>query len=178
MLYKPNFCCNCGEKIERKDWTVFTSRRFCGVCETDFKGVDYLPRVIGMMAVIVLILGVASLFQRDRKVLQTAGVGTAESRRLVSTGRTENDGAKQSSQAANSANQPQTSSQQEVTANPQPAVPSANSLQRPAVQKTSTEAVYYCGALTKKGTPCTRRVKTRGARCFQHQGQPSAADLR
>jgi hypothetical protein len=28
----------------------------------------------------------------------------------------------------------------------------------------------YCGAPTKKGTPCKRRVKKAGARCYQHKG--------
>ena len=35
----------------------------------------------------------------------------------------------------------------------------------------SVEPVYYCGAQTKKGTSCTRRVKDAG-RCWQHTGQP------
>jgi hypothetical protein len=33
---------------------------------------------------------------------------------------------------------------------------------------TATEPVYYCGAMTKKGTPCTRRVKIKGTFCWQH----------
>lgn len=32
-----------------------------------------------------------------------------------------------------------------------------------------TKPVYLCGAPTKKGTPCKRRVKAQGARCWQHQ---------
>jgi len=31
------------------------------------------------------------------------------------------------------------------------------------------EAVYICGARTKKGTPCSRRVH-QPARCWQHKG--------
>ena len=33
--------------------------------------------------------------------------------------------------------------------------------------------VYFCGALTKKGKPCSRKVK-RNERCWQHVGQPAA----
>lgn len=29
--------------------------------------------------------------------------------------------------------------------------------------------VYYCNALTKKGTPCKHRVKKAGDRCWQHK---------
>jgi hypothetical protein len=39
----------------------------------------------------------------------------------------------------------------------------------PATQLTPEEDVYICGARTKKGTPCSRRVH--GAiRCWQHKG--------
>jgi hypothetical protein len=32
---------------------------------------------------------------------------------------------------------------------------------------------YICGARTKKGTPCRRRVHFAGERCFQHKGMPA-----
>ncbi len=35
-----------------------------------------------------------------------------------------------------------------------------------------SETTYFCGAQTKKGTPCSRRVKS-GGRCWQHVGQPA-----
>jgi hypothetical protein len=34
------------------------------------------------------------------------------------------------------------------------------------------EVVYVCGARTKKGTPCQRRVRGPG-RCWQHRGKPA-----
>lgn len=34
------------------------------------------------------------------------------------------------------------------------------------------EAVYICGARTKKGMPCSRRVQHPG-RCWQHKGMPA-----
>jgi hypothetical protein len=34
------------------------------------------------------------------------------------------------------------------------------------------EVVYICGARTKKGTPCSRRVRGPG-RCWQHRGMPA-----
>src|SRR6185503_3962000 len=30
--YRPNFCCECGEKIVRLRWRVWTSRKFCDTC--------------------------------------------------------------------------------------------------------------------------------------------------
>jgi hypothetical protein len=40
----------------------------------------------------------------------------------------------------------------------------------------SAETVSICGAMTKKGTPCQRRVHGTG-RCWQHQGMPAAIPL-
>jgi hypothetical protein len=39
------------------------------------------------------------------------------------------------------------------------------------------EAVYYCGAVTKKGTACSRRVKHPGERCWQHVGMPAMSEM-
>lgn len=35
------------------------------------------------------------------------------------------------------------------------------------------DVVYICGARTKKGTPCRRRVHYAGQRCYQHKGMPA-----
>ena len=37
----------------------------------------------------------------------------------------------------------------------------------------SEDAIYMCGARTKKGTPCHRRVHFAGERCYQHKGMPA-----
>jgi hypothetical protein len=60
---------------------------------------------------------------------------------------------------------------------PSQGITNANSKQRPVLSNSSTEPVYYCGAMTKKGTACTRRVKSPG-RCWQHLGQPAAGSTR
>lgn len=39
------------------------------------------------------------------------------------------------------------------------------------------DAVYICGARTKKGTPCRRRVHFAGERCYQHKGMPAMVPL-
>ena len=39
------------------------------------------------------------------------------------------------------------------------------------------DKAYICGARTKKGTPCHRRVHAAGERCFQHKGMPSMLPL-
>jgi hypothetical protein len=47
--------------------------------------------------------------------------------------------------------------------------PAGTKLDAPA---SSTEEVYTCGARTKKGTPCSRRVHG-PVRCWQHKGMPA-----
>lgn len=36
--------------------------------------------------------------------------------------------------------------------------------------KPPVKEAFYCGAMTKAGTPCKHRVKVKGAHCWQHQG--------
>ncbi|HEY5446713.1 MAG TPA: hypothetical protein VIJ87_20095, partial [Pyrinomonadaceae bacterium] len=55
--------------------------------------------------------------------------------------------------------------QRNVTA----ATPTNGATQLPVI---ITDDVYLCGARTKKGTPCSRRVHGK-VRCWQHTGMPS-----
>jgi hypothetical protein len=43
--------------------------------------------------------------------------------------------------------------------------------------ETRDEAAYICGARTRKGTPCRRRVHAAGERCYQHKGMPAMVSL-
>lgn len=158
MLYRPNYCCQCGEKIVRARWTALTSRRFCEFCEVEQKEHELLPRAVIVVALLVGAAGLTSFLRSE-----APSIGTKSSAQITEL---KSDAKIQASppQAANHQRDPVTPSEP------------ANSKQRPASQNTSTEAVHYCGALTKKGTPCTRRVKTKG-RCWQHIGQPAAEDF-
>ena len=62
---------------------------------------------------------------------------------------------------------------------------SLNDAARTTTRKESTnlngstvdEPGYICGARTKKGTPCHRRVHVAGERCFQHKGLSAMVPL-
>src|SRR6187455_1302654 len=58
MLFRPSFCANCGEKIDRPEWFPWTSRRFCQICEIEFKGQELLPRVIVGLGIIIGLFGI------------------------------------------------------------------------------------------------------------------------
>src|SRR3954466_4710917 len=60
MLFRPSFCANCGERVERKEWGIFTSRRFCPVCESELKAHDLIPRAVVALGVLVGIFGLGS----------------------------------------------------------------------------------------------------------------------
>ena len=168
MLYRPNFCCHCGEKIARARWTPLTSRRFCDFCEIEQKQHDLIPRAAVVVAVLFGAAGLTAYLGPPGGSDASSAGPAAKVRPLradvqpkagspvseVNNGRSDADRSAVSDPGAN--------------AN----IPAPNAKQRDVRANSSTEAVYYCGALTKKGTPCTRRVKTKG-RCWQHPGQPA-----
>lgn len=49
--------------------------------------------------------------------------------------------------------------------------------QEAALNQAADEKAYICGARTKKGTPCRRRVHLAGERCFQHKGMSAIVPL-
>ncbi|HSL55554.1 MAG TPA: hypothetical protein VK868_14220 [Pyrinomonadaceae bacterium] len=126
--YRPNFCSECGAKIVRLRWRVWTSRRFCDACFSRWGKTLRLQRVA--IAIVLLLLGVliGRGFRREPPPLVI--------HRPVST------------------QSPQTTQ-----------------LAAPAVEET-----YICGARTRKGTPCSRRVRG-PVRCWQHKGAKAMLPL-
>lgn len=173
MSYKPKYCCQCGDKIERADWNFLTSRRFCELCETNFRHLDWMPKAFFASAAILTIFSLGLFFQKPEKTL------------VVSSNQPQNflSNANQNSVSTNSALKQTTNSTISQQANDNLTMPpksAADTTTKQAEKIKSTdiqtnvaaeETVYFCGAQTKKGTPCTRHVKLRGARCWQHPGQ-------
>lgn len=163
MVYKPKFCCNCGEKIERRDWKLLTSRRFCELCETDFKLGDWMPRGVVLIGVLAGVFGLGSFLQKSEKPLNLArNVHGANSFAPPIPD------VAAAIDASNSAKQDKDDISKEFSAPDQKTLP----VQLEGQQNRATEIVYFCGAKTKKGKPCTRLVKG-GGRCWQHPGRPA-----
>jgi hypothetical protein len=162
LRYKPNFCCNCGEKIERLDWPFWSGRRFCELCETDYWLYDATPLLAAGVIALLGVLGFAGLFRAENRVDVQA------TRREVGAAATlpsPQAGSKPSDPVTQSAVSPTSQLQGPATA-PLPDTSKAN-------EKPVKQAVFTCGAMTKKGTACTRRVKIAGERCWQHRGMPA-----
>ncbi len=161
MSYKPKFCCQCGEKIERVDWKFLTSRRFCELCETELGIYDKIPLFLIAGGVLFGLFGIGAYLGTPDKTMNLAA------NNLVARSGTTIE--------------PKQSLSQQVPSNAPvqtPQIPAnalaltKNDLLTSAAKpkKESGEPVYFCGAPTKKGTPCSRRVKG-GGRCWQHSGQ-------
>ena len=164
LLYRPHFCCHCGEKIVRAKWTPLTSRRFCDFCAVEQKQHDLLPRVAAILLLILGGAGITSYFGGGEPGTNASNLPTVDRGEVKKTATTPAN----FSTAAKPSDVPSASNAGGAAANIKQLSAKANS---------STEAVYYCGAITKKGTACTRRVKSPG-RCWQHLGQPSASGAR
>ena len=123
--YRPNFCCECGQKIVRLRWFLWTSRKFCDKCFRAFVKSQWLRP-----SVTLLLLFFAG-------VLIGRGCRRAPPPLIIERAATP------------------TSQTSLATSAPEPS---------PVL-----EQIYTCGARTKKGTPCSRRVHG-PVRCWQHKG--------
>ena len=162
LRYKPNFCCNCGEKIARLDWPFWSGRRFCELCETDYWLYDATPMLVAGVLSLLGVLGFAGVFRGEHK----AEVQGFRNEMPASAARPVTP---EVPRPSNSESQPLSPS----VASP----PASTGYVAPVQPKTSAkpvdQPVYTCGAMTKKGTACTRRVKGAGERCWQHKGMPA-----
>jgi hypothetical protein len=153
-MYRPKFCCECGERVARARWRVWTSRRFCSACARRLRRVR-LARPFALCAAVAcacFLLGRASKPSAPAAVFER---GALDLTRLPSPDAAR---ARDARQGGPIAPKPEPAYGPDGTANERPTDPS--------------EVVYICGARTKKGTPCQRRVRAPG-RCWQHKGKPA-----
>ena len=160
MLYRPKFCCECGEKIERIEWRIWTNRRFCEVCDADHK----LSGIISWAGIVffgvVSVFGFGSyLWNRPAANLPAISRPAVADLPALNNIRTTGGSSVQSQSVQRPA--PLEDNRHE-----------AASLERNDVTTVKSGSVYFCGAATKKGTACTRRVKG-NVRCWQHVGMPA-----
>lgn len=174
MSYRPKYCCQCGEKVERTNWRLWTNRRFCQLCETEYGVFDWIQKISFVVLFLIAIVGIGNLWRKPEKELVVRSNQTASTLQNANKNLTVQPN---SSQNYNSASIQSASVVKEIdsavqTKQTAAVTPKQSELgkqfqgQTDAAQETS----YYCGARTKKGTPCTRRVKNSG-RCWQHVGQ-------
>ncbi len=149
-MYRPNFCSECGTGIARAKWRLWTNRQFCASCAGRFGK----RRVVLLLAGGLTVLAggfVVGRYQRPSSppliIHRSAWSPLVDAPLALSAGPPAAllNGARGS--------------------NPQA---TAASSQMAGVE----EAIYTCGARTRKGTPCSRRVHA-PVRCWQHKGVPA-----
>jgi hypothetical protein len=141
--YRPNFCCECGEKIVRLRWRVWTSRKFCEQCFRAVTRAHWLQPVVTIAGLLLvgMIVGRGCRSAPPPLVIQRTVAASATTAPAVT---------------------------QDPTSG-------ATTFQQSPLS-TVTEPLYTCGARTKKGTPCSRRVHG-PVRCWQHKGAPAMLPL-
>jgi len=145
-MYQPNFCAECGAQLKRKGWRVWQSRNFCEDCARRL-GKNRVARSLITIAVIAI-----SAFMLGR-YLRPAPPPLLIERPL---------------------NSPLSDLPVKMNESAQKSNHEDNSTKDPSrVAQSKDDPEYICGARTKKGTPCRRRVHFAGERCFQHKGMPA-----
>lgn len=145
MGYRPNFCADCGERVVRAGgWRFWMSRRFCPVCEKKLRKANALLAPLVTCFGLLLITGT---------LIYNAGLRAGLRRATLLNITNITTATPVSSQAKDSSSQRDT----------------GHSFA--AATASSDAPVYLCGARTKKGTPCSRRVSSPIERCWQHRGK-------
>ena len=145
-----NFCMECGERLARKGWRARFGSRLCDHC-TQRLGIFASFRsliAIALVAVAAFVIGKHLRPSPPPLIIQRAANSP------LSDGPVEFKQTPRFSKEANTSTQ---AANQSVS--------------------TADDVVYICGARTKKGTPCRRRVHAAGERCFQHKGMTAMLPL-
>jgi len=148
-MYRPNFCADCGERVVRPRWRPWTSRRFCPHCDRRFRR----RRLLAPLALSAALAGGGFLLGLSVRpappplLVERGALNLAPLPPPPSNGKGEDRGADAKKETRYG--------------------PDGTTAERPTEPD---EVVSVCGARTKKGTPCQRRVRGTG-RCWQHRGQ-------
>jgi len=173
MAYKPKYCCQCGEKVERINWQPWTNRRFCQLCETDFGIYDWIPTIILTLGLFLSIFSFGNLWRKPEKpLIVSANSQNSNKNSSPQSDKLQNSDPATVQSSAAPKNENITAAQVKQSAAAFKPTDNVKESTNQSHLPIATEVVYFCGAQTKKGTPCTRRVKN-AVRCWQHNGQPA-----
>lgn len=146
-MSRSNFCANCGARLSRKGWRGSLAGARCSDCTSRLGAKPTKPLIL-----ITLLAIVAFAFGR---YLRPAPPPLIIHR---------------------AANSPLSDLPVNFDAHANGITGIMNS-NNTAASLTTDEPGYICGARTKKGTPCRRRVHVAGERCYQHKGMPAMVAL-
>jgi hypothetical protein len=186
MLYRAKYCAECALELQDYGESFWLRSRFCEICKQEFKFVELISRFGGVtIAMIAMIFGIGTILQkpseRPLNVAKTeiANIAPApkpiqKNENIPPNNNVQPKKVEVDQQVALLSKQPETQPAKLKT------VDTTRQNAHEVSQVSGTETVYMCGAKTKKGMPCSRKVKG-SVRCWQHSGQDamlSAKDLR
>ena len=145
-MHHPNFCAECGAQLRRKGWRVWQSRNFCEDCARRLGKNGVLRPLVTIAAIAISAFTLGRYLRPPPPPLI---IERASNSPLSDLPVNVNEPARKSNHEDNSTKDPSRGAQ------------------------STDDTVYICGARTKKGTPCRRRVHFAGERCFQHKGMPA-----
>ena len=151
-MHQNNFCAECGERLARRGWRGLMRGRLCADCA---RRRGWLAKARPLVMLAITAVSSFALGRYLRPAVPPLVIERAANSPLADRPVNLNDSGRATTRKAPDPNQ------------------NAAALTIPAAD----EAVYICGARTKKGTPCHRRVHVAGERCFQHKGLPSLLPL-
>ncbi|MBA3321067.1 MAG: hypothetical protein H0T45_06420 [Pyrinomonadaceae bacterium] len=159
QMYQPNFCAECGAQIVRERWRWWTSRRFCPACAGGLGRRARFARPLLAACGALLALGFIAGHMVGRFASSAPSLLVIERQSQPSFVGTlpAGGGAPSEKKAATQGG----------------SLSSLNSGANDAIGMSPEDpnhVVSLCGARTKKGTPCSRRVRGTG-RCWQHRGR-------
>jgi hypothetical protein len=158
QMYKPSFCSDCGSKIERARWHLWTSRKFCLDCAPRFRKAQFLWPIIAGATLFAIGFAAGRV---ARPAPPPLIVERGQLPAIDTVPLTESEQRGTFAEAGTNAG---------VAPAPEPTYgPDGTATERPTDPE---EVVSLCGARTQKGTPCRRRVRGTG-RCWQHKGMPA-----
>jgi hypothetical protein len=160
-MYRPNFCAECGTRIIREHWRIWHSRKFCSECAKKL----LRARLLFPIAASLALLGIGQAVGRLTQWTRPAPHVIIERTQPSSIAHNMTSTASQPNAADAMAARSDTDTHGEPH----------NAASRG--QTEGDEIVQICGARTRKGTPCARRVRG-NVRCWQHKGLAAMIPLK
>ncbi|MBI3949393.1 MAG: hypothetical protein HY314_02935 [Acidobacteria bacterium] len=160
-MYKPRYCRECGQRIERERWRSWHSTGLCNRCAPRFH-LNWLGRTSALIILGVVIGFVLGSWDAARQYAPAAVLEIEPQAAVFLPGLGSRQGQEKES--------PSAQSRSENTSPPNDLKSSPDQSPAKAVSRSKSKAaeVGICGAPTKSGKPCRRRVRG-GGRCWQHR---------
>ena len=156
-MYRPNFCAECGERLASRDWRariqLWAGASWCDDCARRLGRYGFARVARPIATISIIAISTFALGRYLRPAPPPLIISRAADSPLSDLPVNFNDTARPTNRKQ------------------------GDSTSQDVAGADRDDAAYICGARTKKGTPCRRRVHVAGERCFQHRGMTAMVPL-